>query len=179
MQKDQILLNPEEPPCPLLKTTSEPPERDWRWAVPKAERSTGWQHKGDGCSSSEFTVELADVCVAAEDQSWKQEQKGGKAELVHYFCHSRSSPLGFGRREAMVLPGPCGRRLVPQPRRWNNGWDKIYVIISSFTARKPITTTVLLGQCLLQMCLLYLQMNFHEQYQHISLNISGICLLRR
>lgn len=70
--------------------------------------------------------------------------EGGKAELVHYFCYSRNSQLSFGCKEAMVLPEPCGRGLAPQPRRQNNGWDKIYVIISSFTARKPIIATVVI-----------------------------------
>lgn len=131
MQKDQILLNPEEPPCTLLQSTSEPPEMGWRWAVPKAECSTGWWQKGDGCSSLEFIVKLADVCVTAEDQPWKQEQKGERQS----WCIISVTAEVHGW--ALWEKGP-------QPRRWNSGWDKIYVIISSFTARKLITTTVLL-----------------------------------
>lgn len=100
MQKDQILLNPEEPPCTLLQSTSEPPEMGWRWAVPKAECSTGWRQKGDGCSSSEFTVKLADVCVTAEDQPWKQEQKGERQSwcIISVTAEVHGWVLGAGKR---------------------------------------------------------------------------------
>lgn len=67
----------------------------------------------------------------------------GKAELVHYWCHSRSARLSFGCREAMVLHEPHGGRLVPHQGGETMGGTKIYVIISSCTARKAVTATVL------------------------------------
>lgn len=83
----------------LLQNTSEPPTMNWRLVVPKPEHSTGWQQKGDGCSSSEFTVKLADVCVTTKDQSWKQEQKGERQSwcIISVTAEAHSWVLGAGK----------------------------------------------------------------------------------
>lgn len=122
-------------------------------------------------------------CVTAKGQSWKQEQKG-RGRFGALFVLQQELTAGFWGHGSSGAPWAFwGEGWCPNQGAHTKEGNKIYVIISSFIARRPIRATVLIGQCLADLLNVLAvpadEFSWAMLVCLCSWSTSGMCLLKR